>query len=202
MKKIIVLATHNKGKLKEFEDILSPLGYEVRGVESLGHQEEPDENGKTYAENAYIKAKFYHDLLGVAVVADDSGIEIDALGEHFPGIHSARWANSIMKEHGEGYVNVNKYVIKELEGNPNRNARYVCAICLVDEKGETHHFEGVCEGKILDKITGDKGFGYDPIFFSVESNSPFGAVPEEEKNKYSHRGKAIKKLVEYLKDVA
>lgn len=198
MNKVIVLATHNKGKLKEFEDILSPLGYEVKGVDSLGHTEEPVENGSTYAENSYIKAKFYFDLLGCPVIADDSGIEIDALGEHFPGIHSARWADSIMEEYGKGYVNVNNHVLKLLEGKQNRSARYVCSICLVDENGEAHHFKGVCEGKILEAITGTNGFGYDPIFFCNESHSPFGAIPEEEKNKYSHRGKAIKSLVEYL----
>lgn len=198
MSKVIVLASHNKGKLKEFEKILSPLGYEVRSVDSLGHAEEPNEDGKTYAENAYIKAKFYHDILGCSVISDDSGIEVDALGDHFPGIHSARWADSIMKEYGDGYVNVNKHLLKLLDGNPNRAARYVCSICLVDENGDPHHFEGVCEGKVLEEITGDHGFGYDPIFFCNECDGPFGLIPDEEKNKYSHRSKAIAKLVEYL----
>lgn len=199
MSKVIVLASHNKGKLKEFDKMLSPLGYEVRGVDSLGHDEEPEENGSTYSENAYIKAKFYHDILGCPVISDDSGIEIDALGEHFPGIHSARWANSIMEKRGQGYVNVNKYVLEELKGKVNRSARYVCSICLVDENGDPHYFEGVCEGKVLEEITGDHGFGYDPIFFSNECEAPFGAIPDEEKNKYSHRGKAIRQLVDFLK---
>lgn len=198
MKKLIVLASHNKGKLREFDKMLSPLGYEVKSVDSLGHDEEPIEDGSSYKENAYIKAKFYHNILGCAVISDDSGIEIDALGDHFPGIHSARWADSIMKEYGEGYINVNKHVLKLLEGKTNRDARYVCSICLVDEEGKSFVFEGVCPGKILESITGDHGFGYDPIFFSTECNAPFGAIPDEEKNKYSHRGKAIRLLVEHL----
>ncbi|MBR3266921.1 MAG: RdgB/HAM1 family non-canonical purine NTP pyrophosphatase [Bacilli bacterium] len=200
MEKIIVLASHNKGKIKEFQKILEPFGYVVKTSADFGHTEEPVEDGKTYQENAYIKAKYYHDALKMPVISDDSGIEIEALGEHYPGVHSARFADKIQEELGKGYEVVNAYILEKIKGNPNRKAAYHCAICLIEKDGEVHYFDGVCEGQITDKITGTHGFGYDPIFKADEGGLYFGIVSEDEKNKISHRGKALQKFVKYLKE--
>ena len=158
MEEIIVLASHNKGKLREFQEILKPFGYTVKSVKDFGHTEEPVEDGKTYQENAYIKAKYYFDALKMPVIADDSGIEIEALGEHYPGIYSARFADQIKDNPSDGYEKVNAY------------------------KNGTH------------------GFGYDPICKADEGGLYFGIVSEDEKNRISHRGKALEKLVAYLKE--
>ncbi len=200
MEKIIVLASHNKGKIREFQKILEPFGYVVKTAADFGHTEEPVEDGKTYQENAYIKAKYYHDALKVSVISDDSGIEIDALGEHFPGVHSARFADKIQEEFGKGYEVVNAYVLEKLKGSPNRKASYHCTICLIEEDGKVNYFDGICEGQITSQITGTHGFGYDPIFKADEGNLYFGLASEEDKNKVSHRGKAIEKFVKYLKE--
>ena len=200
MEKIIVLASHNKGKIKEFQKILEPFGYVVKTSADFGHTEEPVEDGKTYQENAYIKAKYYHDALKMPVISDDSGIEIDALGEHFPGVHSARFADKIQEEFGHGYEVVNAWILKKIKDNPNRKAAYHCAICLIEEDGKVSYFEGVCPGRITSGITGTHGFGYDPIFICDEGDIVFGLASEEEKNRVSHRGKALTKLVKYLKE--
>ena len=200
MEKIIVLASHNKGKLKEFEKILKPFGYTVKSVKDFGHTEEPVEDGKTYAENAYIKAKYYFDALKMPVIADDSGIEIEALSEHYPGIYSARFADQIKDNPSDGYEKVNAYILEKLKGNPNRRASYHCAICLIEKDGKVSYFDGVCEGQIASEKNGTHGFGYDPIFKADEGGLYFGIVSEDEKNRISHRGKALEKLVAYLKE--
>lgn len=200
MEKIIVLASHNKGKIKEFEKILKPFGYVVKTSADFGHTEEPVEDGKTYQENAYIKAKYYHDALKMPVISDDSGIEIEALGEHYPGVHSARFADKLQEELGKGYEVVNAYILEKIKNNPNRKASYHCAICLIEEDGKVSYFDGVCPGQIAYEITGTNGFGYDPIFKADEGGLYFGIVSEDEKNKISHRGKALQKFVKYLKE--
>lgn len=200
MEKIIVLASHNKGKLNEFQKILKPFGYTVKSVADFGHTEEPVEDGKTYQENAYIKAKYYFDALKMPVISDDSGIEIEALGEHYPGIYSARFADQIKDNPSDGYEKVNAYILEKLKGNPNRKASYHCTICLIEKDGKVSYFDGVCEGQIASEKNGTHGFGYDPIFKADEGGLYFGIVSEDEKNKISHRGKALQKFVAYLKE--
>ncbi len=195
MEKKIVIATHNKNKVREFKEILEPLGYEVFSAKDFNISVEPEENGKTYEENAYIKAKFLAEALNMSVVSDDSGIEIDGLGEHFPGINSSRWASSI----SDDYRKVDEHVLSLLEGNPNRKASYHCSICYLESKEATPvFFNGVCEGEIVNQIGGFNGFGYDPIFKSKDLGKCFGDVTDEEKNKVSHRFKASKAFLEYL----
>jgi XTP/dITP diphosphohydrolase len=195
MKKQIVIATHNKNKLREYRELLEPLGYVCYGASDLNITSEPEETGTTYAENAYIKAKALRALVDWPVISDDSGIEIAALGNHFPGIHSARWAASISPD----YKIVDQKVIEMMAGKKNRSAEYHCCICLLEEKeGEPRYFEGVCQGHILEKVTGSHGFGYDPIFHYDAGNLDFGVCSEEEKNAVSHRAIASTKLVVYL----
>lgn len=195
MYKQIVLATHNKNKLREYREILSPLHFTVIGEDDLNIEGEPEEIGTTYRENAYIKAKYLSNFVEYPVIADDSGIEIEALGDHFPGIQSNRYAKSL----GENYKESNKKILEKMEGVENRNAAFHCCICLI-EKGNIKplFFEGICEGHILTEAKGENGFGYDPIFHSNEGNLDFGTASEKEKNMVSHRYKALKKLLLYL----
>jgi XTP/dITP diphosphohydrolase len=195
MKKQIVIATHNKNKLREYRELLEPLGYVCYGANDLNITSEPEETGTTYAENAYIKAQALRALVDWPVISDDSGIEIAALGKHFPGIHSARWAASISPD----YKIVDQKVIEMMTGVAERSAEYHCCICLLEEKnGEPRYFEGVCKGHILEKVTGSNGFGYDPIFHYDAGNLDFGVCSEAEKNAVSHRAIASAKLVVYL----
>jgi XTP/dITP diphosphohydrolase len=195
MKKQIVIATHNKNKLREYRELLEPLGYVCYGANDLNISAEPEETGTTYAENAYIKAKALRSLVNWPVIADDSGIEIAALGKHFPGVHSARWAASIASD----YKVVDQKVLDLLIGAKDRSAEYHCCICLLEKDGgEPRYFEGVCQGHILEQIAGNNGFGYDPIFHYDAGNLDFGRCSEAEKNAVSHRAIASAKLVVYL----
>ena len=186
----LVLATNNINKVREFKEILSPLGFEVVSQSDAGIDAEPDENGKTFEENAFIKAKAVYDLAKTCVIADDSGLVVDALDGR-PGVFSARYA-----EEGKHCDKM----LEEMKDVPddNRTARFVCAICFVDEKGEKLTVEGVCEGKIGFEKKGENGFGYDPIF--VYGNKTLAQMTADEKNSISHRAKAIEKLVCLLKD--
>ncbi len=195
MDKKIVIATHNPNKVREFKEVLEPLGYQVYSDKDFKVKNEPVEDGKNYQENAYIKAHALCSLLNIPVISDDSGIEIDALGDAFPGIHSARWAASISSD----YRIVDEHVLSLLEGKENRKARYHCSICFLESKdAKPLFFDGVCEGKIANKIGGINGFGYDPIFIADEGNLCFGDISDEKKNAISHRGKAVRKLLVYL----
>jgi XTP/dITP diphosphohydrolase len=193
MRKRIMVATHNKGKLREYKDLLEPLGYEVIGEAEAGVSVEPEETGSTYAENAYIKAKALRPHVDCPVISDDSGIEIDALGKHFPGIKTARYAES-----QGGFPAVFDVILKEIKGK-TRAASFHCCICLLEEPdSEPKYFCAVCPGRILNEPRGDHGFGYDPIFHSDENDLDFGVCTEEQKSAVSHRGKALRKLVAYL----
>ena len=196
MNKEIVLASHNLDKVREYRELLAPLGYVVYSSKDLNIDEEPLEDGATYAENAYIKAKALRAQVRWPVIADDSGIEIAALGPHFPGIKSARWAKEIAN--GD-YRIVDQKVIELLRNAPDRSAAYHCCICLLENiASKPLYFEGVCSGRILEEIKGTNGFGYDPIFHDDNENLDFGVCSEEEKNAVSHRAKALQKLVVYL----
>ncbi len=193
MQKTIVLATSNQGKVKEFVDLLVPIGYKVISLKEAGIISNPVENGLTYKENCFIKAHDASLKTDFPVLADDSGIEIEAMGNK-PGVHTARYA----QEQG-GFPAVFNVILDNLKGKDNRKAAFHCCLCLIPGKDEDPlFFEGVCPGEILFEAKGTKGFGYDPIFHSYEANEDFGTANEEIKNKYSHRGKAAQKLKDYL----
>ena len=189
MNQEILFATHNRGKLAEARNYLSPLGYLVYGLDDLFLSEEVVEDGKSYEENAYKKAKAFESL-PFPVFSDDSGLEVEALGGK-PGLFTARFAS----EKG-GYKEAMAFLAQATEGNPR--ARYVCTIFLL-EKGQKKplFFTGVCEGEILKEPVGDHGFGFDPAFKSKEGVY-FGLASQEEKAKVSHRGRALLKLATYL----
>ncbi len=188
--KDIMIATSNNGKVKEYKEILEPLGYEVHSLCEIEHVD-IDENGSTFAQNALIKAKSIKDKCDMIVISDDSGLEIDALNKE-PGIHSARYLQ------GHDYKYKNQVILDRLKDVKDRSARFICAIALVDE--EEHVFEGVMEGSIGYEAKGENGFGYDPIFVVPQYGKTSAEISPEEKNAVSHRGKASRKLLEYLKE--
>ena len=188
--KDIMIATSNKGKVREYKSLLEPLGYIVHDLSELDPIE-IDENGSTFQENALIKAKSIKDKWNMTVIADDSGLEIDALNKE-PGIHSARYLE------GHDYSYKNKVLLERMKGKTDRTARFVCAIALCDETGD-HLFTGVMEGKINDQAAGDNGFGYDPIFLVEQFGKTSAQLTMEQKNSVSHRGIATRELLAYLK---
>lgn len=188
--KDIMIATSNKGKVREYKSLLEPLGYIVHDLSELDPIE-IDENGSTFQENALIKAKSIQGKCNMTVIADDSGLEIDALNKE-PGIHSARYLE------GHDYSYKNKVLLERMKDKTNRNARFVCAIALCDETGD-HLFTGVMEGKINDQAAGDNGFGYDPIFLVEQFGKTSAQLTMEQKNSVSHRGIATRELLAYLK---
>ena len=189
----VILASNNKNKLNEIKNKLSEFGIDVISQKEAGYDIEVEETGKTFAENAILKAEAIYKLSGKPVISDDSGLEIDALNGE-PGVYSARYA-------GENATNEEKYnkVLKLLEHveDNKRSARFKSVICYIDESGEKHLFEGCCEGSIAKSPKGNNGFGYDPIFLVGEKS--FAEISQEEKNKISHRGKAIEALVDYFR---
>ena len=189
----IILATNNQHKLKEVREILSHHNVIVYGLKDLNIKlPEVEENGKTYAENALIKAKAVQQFTTMPIISDDSGLEITALNNE-PGLHSARYAASL-----GGHDNAIKEILKRLEEKEDRSARFVCDIVLLNAEKEPRIFEGIAEGRIAKEKMGEGGFGYDPIFISNETNECF-ALMKENKNTVSHRAKALNKLLIYLK---
>ena len=189
----MILATNNKHKLLEVREILSPHHIIVYGLGDLASKlEDVEENGKTYAENALIKAKAVQKLTTMPIIADDSGLEIKALNNE-PGLHSARYASSL-----GGHDNAIKEILKKLENAKDRSARFVCDIVLLNTDKNPLIFEGIAEGTIAKEKMGEGGFGYDPIFISKETGKCF-ALMHEEKNTVSHRAKALMKMLTYLK---
>ncbi len=188
MKKI-VLASGNAHKLKEFRELLPE--YEIVSCKELGFNGDIVEDGKTFYENALIKAKAVATELNLPALADDSGICVDALGGA-PGIYSARYAGDGIDKH-----NV-ELLLKNMQGKTDRTAKFVCVLVYYLPSGEIISATGECKGKITDAPCGENGFGYDPIFYSDELNKPLGIATAEEKNSVSHRYKAIKALKEKL----
>ena len=187
----IVVATNNEHKLKEIRDAYSGVPVIFLSLNDVGIQVDPIENGETYLENAIIKASAVAKLTDLPVLADDSGIEIEELGEHTPGIFTSRFAKS-----NGGQEATNKMLVKKV---PNSKARFICDLALLNVvPNEVVHFEGLFEGKISEMIEGEKGFGYDPIFIPVGYEHTVATLPEDIKNKISHRGQALKKLYEFL----
>lgn len=198
MKKIIV-ATNNKHKLIELKEMLKDV-CELTSLRDLNEITEPKEDGLTFAENAYKKAKYYYDIYKLPVIADDTGLVVPALNG-MPGIYSARYASlGLCKEFHDDFLN-RKKLLKELENATDRNAYFECTICYIDSD-VTKYFTGKTYGHIIlpNEVndTQINGFGYDRLFYSDDLNKTFGEATEEEKNSVSHRGRAVNKLKEYL----
>ena len=190
----LILATNNAHKLKEVREILSPHKITVYGLNDLNLKpEDVEENADNYFGNALIKAKSVQKLTTMPIIADDSGLEIEAM-DNQPGLHSARFAS----ENG-GHPQAIKKILEYLKNKDNRKARFVCDIVLLNVEKEPLLFEGIAPGHIAEEPFGEGGFGYDPIFVSDELNKTFAEAKQEEKNKTSHRGKALKKLLTYLR---
>lgn len=191
MKKL-VFATNNKHKLEEVRSILEPT-FSIISLSDLNCNEDIPETADTLEGNAYLKAKYIHDKFGLDCFADDTGLEIEALGGE-PGVYSARYAG---EEH-DAKKNMQK-VLDKLGDDLNRRAHFRTVIALIIN-GETHYFEGQINGRILHCPRGSAGFGYDPIFVPENYLVSFAQLSHEEKNKISHRALAVKKLVDYLQN--
>ncbi len=190
----VIAATHNKNKVREFREILGPMGYNVISAEEAGYFEEPEENGETFMDNSLIKARAIYAACRKAAIADDSGLVIDALGGE-PGVYSARYGGL---EKNEDRV---RLVLEKMEGvpDPKRTARFRCAVAFVSENGEEVTAEGGVEGLITLAPQGENGFGYDPIFYSPELGKTFAQASADEKNAISHRGRALRSLSQELR---
>ena len=190
-----IIATNNAKKLVEMERILKPLGIEAVSAKDAGVVlDEVDETGTTFLENAFLKANAAYEKTGMPAVADDSGICVDALGGR-PGIFSARYSPEDCVTDEDRTAKI----LEELQGVPDdqRGAHYTCAICCILPDGSKIEIEESCEGKIGYEFIGDGGFGYDPIFYFGDKT--FAQISGKEKDKVSHRGKALRKLQEELK---
>lgn len=189
MLKKVVMATNNANKLREVREILSPLGIEVISQKDAGADIEPDESGSTFEENAVIKAQTVFDIVNLPVIADDSGLCVDALDGR-PGVYSARYAPK-----GQECAKL----LEELSGIPEekRTARFECVIALLDNDG-IFTVSGKCMGSIGFEKRGTNGFGYDPVF--MYGDKSFAELSADEKNKVSHRAEALKQLYELLKE--
>lgn len=190
----LVVATNNAHKVKEYQEMF--LGYDIKfySMKDLGIVCNPIEDGSTYEENSLIKASALAKLTKLPVIADDSGLNVNALNG-FPGIYSSRFADEC-----GGNKNANIELINKLKPYKDKSAYFACLITLMNVEEKPIQFKGICLGHILDKPFGEGGFGYDPIFYSSEADMAFGEAPSEIKNKYSHRAKAVKQLIEYLKN--
>ena len=189
---ILVVATRNAGKLREFQTLLNTLDYDIRSLDDFSVETEGveiEESGSTFAENARLKAVGYSRLIPFPVIADDSGLEVDALGGR-PGIHSARYAGTDASDADRILK-----LLGELESRGSeRNARFMCALALARNGKVIAQAEGSCSGVIINEARGANGFGYDPVFLFPELGKTFAELDEAEKNQYSHRACAVRQL--------
>jgi len=188
----LLVATTNPGKMREIAGILDGLPIELVSLDAYPAIGEPEETGATFAENARLKALYYHQATGLPSVADDSGLEIEAL-DGAPGVHSARWE-------GTDYAVKFRKIYQLLEARHARGsaARFVCGLALADSGRIVFEAEGVIEGRIADEPRGDQGFGYDPIFFYPPLGRTSAEMGRDLKATVSHRGKAFAALRKYL----
>jgi len=199
VKQIIVLATTNKGKTKEFKELLKDFPIEIKDLSDFGPIPEVIEDGETFDDNAYKKASFTAKVLGYPAMADDSGLCVEAL-DGAPGVYSARYAG----DNATDAQNVDK-LLDALKDEENRKAAFECVISIAVPTGAALTYEGRCEGVLTREPAGDNGFGYDPLFFFPEFNKTFAQLSIAEKGDISHRGKALKdvsremnKIIEWL----
>ena len=191
----IVLASSNKNKVREIKQIFSPFNIEIIGMDEVAPNiGDIEENGNTYYENALIKAKAISKYTSLPVMSDDSGLEVSAL-DNKPGIYSARYAEKL-----GGYISAMKEIIRICKEKGVFDAKFVCCIVLYNYKDEPLRFDGIVPGKITAEVHEGNGFGYDPFFISNELEKTFAEYPSEIKNKYSHRAKALEKMVNDLKE--
>ena len=200
--KTIIFATGNKDKMREIREILGGYGAEILSMREAGIISDPDENGKTFEENALIKASAVHEKLpeqykDAVVLADDSGLVVDAM-DGMPGVLSARWMGRDTSYHVK-----NAQIIENLKDVPveKRTARFVDAIAAVLPDGTEKTVRGVIEGRIGYEERGENGFGYDPIFMLPDRGCTTAELPPEEKNRISHRGKALRLMEEKLREI-
>ena len=185
---ILVLATTNKGKLKEFKELLKDFPVEIRSLADFGPIPEVVEDGATFDDNAYKKAHFTAKVLGLPCIADDSGLAVEAL-DGAPGVYSARYAGEKARD-----VENTAKLLKDMERVANRKAAFHCVISIAVPSGPALTYEGTCEGELLTAPRGEDGFGYDPIFFYPALGKTFAELSMEEKNKVSHRGRAMAEM--------
>jgi XTP/dITP diphosphohydrolase len=188
----LLLATTNPGKLREIRALLQGVPFEVRSLEGMADIEAPDETGATFEANARLKARYYAEATGLLAVADDSGLEIDALDGR-PGVLSARYPGATYEER---FANIWREMAAS--GRPDRGARFVCAITLATPDAVLFETRGTVEGVILAEARGTEGFGYDPIFYSPELGKSLGEASLTEKQTVSHRGRAFTALRDHL----
>ena len=193
----LIFATNNKNKLAEFRRLTQGMDIEVVSQREAGCDFEADENGTTFEENAYIKAKAAVDATGLPAVADDSGLSVDALNGE-PGIYSARYGPGHDATDAERY----NYLLDKMAGITDRSARFVCCMCCVFPNGDTVTSRGECEGVIGDGPKGEYGFGYDPVFIPNDGGNGrhMAELTPDEKNSISHRGKALRKFIPELQE--
>ena len=191
----LLLATTNAGKLREIREVLAGLPVRVLALSDYPGVPEPEETGRTFGENARQKALYYAAATGALVVAEDSGLEIDAL-DGAPGIHSARFGAADAPTYPEKFALI--YRMLDARGEPESAARFVCALALAREGEVIFEARGAIEGQITSPPRGSGGFGYDPIFFYPPFGCTLAEVPQERKSSVSHRGQAFRKLREHL----
>lgn len=186
----LLVATRNPGKKREYAELLEGLGLELVTLDEAGIDLEVEETGATFAQNALLKARAYRDASGLPTLADDSGLEVDALGGA-PGVRSARYA-------GEGATDADRYrkLLGEIAGVPEgrRGARFRCVIAVAWPEGPVDTAEGACEGHITREPRGEHGFGYDPVFHVDELGRTMAELPPEVKNRISHRARAARAI--------
>ncbi len=185
MDNIIVLATSNKNKLKEIQEILKDFPVAIKSLSDFGPMPEAVEDGETFDDNAYKKALHYAKVLGVPCLADDSGLVVEALDGR-PGVYSARYSGPEATD----WKNCEK-LLGEMEGQTNRSAHFVCVLSLATPAGPALTWEGRCDGELIAERRGEAGFGYDPIFFSPDLGKTFAEASMAEKSAISHRGRAL-----------
>lgn len=191
-RRTIVIATKNEGKLREFRSILADAYDDILSLADFDDVPDIEETGLSFRENAFIKAKAASSFLGMDAIGDDSGLVVDALGGA-PGIYSARYAGEAASDDDN-----NKKLLSELEGEENRDARFVCCIALVLTSGIQEFFEGECFGLILPEKRGESGFGYDPVFYVPQYGKTMAELGSDIKNSISHRAVASGKLLSYF----
>lgn len=194
MKKQIVLATHNKGKIAEIQALMQDFNMEVLSMRDIPDIPEVEENGDTFLDNALKKAREIAEATGIMALADDSGLAVDAL-HGAPGVYSARYSGEDANDEKN-----NIKLLKEMKDIPDsrRTARFQCVMVLYHPGGEWISTEGVCEGMIAREPSGSHGFGYDPVFFLPEQGCSMARLEQEKKNAISHRGDALRKLRKML----